>query len=122
MVHKQQSKLNDMSIFFTRNHSFPNIVSFGMVNIININKREKVKNVGDFKKLNDFLNKLQENHIFYQLSKIRNESIMVEVAVPGQRWEIEFMEDGTVEIEKFISDGQYYDGQELEVLFKAFSS
>ena len=28
---------------------------------------------------------------------------MIEVAVPGQRWEIEFMEDGTIDIEKFIS-------------------
>lgn len=46
---------------------------------------------------------------------------MVEVAVPGQRWEIEFMEDGTVEIEKFISDGDYYDEQELEVLLRDFA-
>ena len=52
--------------------------------------------------LNSFLNKLAERSIFYRLSKIRPESIMVEVAVPGQRWEVEFMEDGSVEIEKFI--------------------
>lgn len=71
--------------------------------------------------LNSFLNKLAERSIFYRLSKIRPESIMVEVAVPGQRWEVEFMEDGSVEIEKFISDGGYYDGAELEVLFQDFS-
>ncbi|MCM3629480.1 hypothetical protein M3194_19255 [Paenibacillus glycanilyticus] len=46
---------------------------------------------------------------------------MVEVAVPGQRWEIEFMDDGTIEIEKFISDGEIYDAAELEVLLKGFS-
>ncbi|MFT8322857.1 MAG: hypothetical protein ABF649_18470 [Bacillus sp. (in: firmicutes)] len=46
---------------------------------------------------------------------------MVEVSVPGQRWEIEFMEDNTVEIEKFISNGDFYDGKELESLFKEFS-
>jgi len=34
---------------------------------------------------------------------------MIEVTVPGQRWEIEFLEDGTVDIEKFISDGKMYD-------------
>lgn len=46
---------------------------------------------------------------------------MIEVAVPGQRWEIEIMEDGTMEIEKFISDGDMYDEKELDVLFRDFS-
>jgi hypothetical protein len=68
-----------------------------------------------------FLNKLEENNIFYKLNKIREEAIMVEVVVPGQRWEMEFMEDGTVEIEKFISDGSYYDAKELLALFSDFS-
>jgi hypothetical protein len=77
--------------------------------------------LGSLKEFNDFLNKLEKNNIFYRISKIRNESIMVEVAVPGQRWEIEFMEDGTLEIEKFISNGQYYDVKELEILFKEYS-
>ncbi|MDC0762620.1 hypothetical protein POF51_18055 [Brevibacillus sp. AG] len=71
--------------------------------------------------LNDLLNKLEERHIFYRLSKIRSESIMIEVAVPGQRWEIEMMEDGRIEIEKFISDGDIYDEKELDVLFRDFS-
>lgn len=67
------------------------------------------------------LNKLEKNSIFYKLNKVRNEAIMVEVAVPGQRWEIEFLEDGTVDIEKFISDKDMYDVNELETLFKEFS-
>lgn len=71
--------------------------------------------------LNDLLNKLEERHIFYRLSKIRSESIMIEVAVPGQRWEIEIMEDGTMEIEKFLSDGNMYDEKKLDVLFRDFS-
>ncbi|HHY2677280.1 MULTISPECIES: hypothetical protein [Bacillus cereus group] len=45
---------------------------------------------------------------------------MVEVAVPGQRWEIEILEDGTVDIEKFISDKDMYDVNEMETLFKEF--
>ena len=67
------------------------------------------------------MNILDESGIFYRLSKIRRESIMIEVAVPGQRWEIEFMEDGSIEIEKFICDGSYYDEKELEVLIEEFS-
>ncbi|NLP13616.1 MAG: hypothetical protein GX383_03865 [Clostridium sp.] len=71
--------------------------------------------------LNNFLNKLEEKKIYYRLNKIRSESIMVEVVVPGQRWEIEFMDNGDIEIEKFISDGCYYGKEELETLFKDFS-
>lgn len=73
-------------------------------------------------KLNDFLNELEERKIFYKLDKVRSEAIMVEVVVPGQRWEVEFMDDGSVEIEKFISDGGVmYDESELKNLFKNFS-
>lgn len=73
------------------------------------------------KELIHFLNKLEESKIFYKLNKVRNEAIMVEIAVPGQRWEVEFMEDGTVEIEKFISDNNFYDLKEIEKLFRDFS-
>lgn len=75
----------------------------------------------DLKEFNTFLNKLEENKIFYKLDKVRSEALMVEVVVPGQRWEIEFLDDGTVEIEKFISDKDMYDARELEILFKEFS-
>ena len=73
------------------------------------------------KDLNNFLNVLEDNKIFYRLSKIRRESVMVEVAVPGQRWEVEFMDDGTVEIEKFFSEGTIHGSEELQVLIDNFS-
>jgi hypothetical protein len=69
----------------------------------------------------NFLNKLEDSNISYNLKKVRDEAIMVVIRVPGERWEIEFMEDGTVEIEKFISDGGYYDEKEIETLFRNFS-
>jgi hypothetical protein len=73
------------------------------------------------KDINKFLNILDEKQIFYRLSKTRPESIMIEVAIPGQRWEIEFMNDGTIEIEKFKSDGEIYNDEELGVLIREFS-
>ncbi len=42
---------------------------------------------------------------------------MVEVAVPGERWEVEFFADGNVEIEKFISNAEILDEKVLEQLF-----
>lgn len=68
-----------------------------------------------------FINKLEERKIFFRVDKIRNESILINVTVPGQRWEIEFLTDGSVEIEKFISDGQIFGKEQLEVLFDQYS-
>ncbi|WBL15714.1 MULTISPECIES: hypothetical protein [Sutcliffiella] len=45
---------------------------------------------------------------------------MIEIVVPGQRWEVEFLGDGTIDVEKFISDEGYYDESELNVLFREF--
>jgi hypothetical protein len=63
-----------------------------------------------------FLNELRDAKIDYRLAHQRDEAIMVEIAVPGERWEIEFMEDGTVEAEVFRSDGQILDASVLDEL------
>ena len=67
--------------------------------------------------LNEFLNRLDEFRAPYRIRKIRSESIMVEVVVPGEHWEIEFMDDGTVEIERFRSSGEIRDEKQLEELW-----
>ncbi|WP_257391490.1 hypothetical protein [Cytobacillus gottheilii] len=67
----------------------------------------------ELKEFITFLNKLEQNNIYYKLSKVRSEAIMVEAAIPGQRWEIEFLKDGKVEIEKFLSDKDIYDEKEF---------
>jgi hypothetical protein len=77
-------------------------------------------------KLSEFLDELNEKKIYYWLSRVRD-SIMVEIIVPGQRWEVEFMDDGTIEIEKFITTGQIFCCKELsgckeiEEFFSEFS-
>ena len=38
---------------------------------------------------------------------------MVEVVVPGERWEVEFLQDGTVDVEVFKSDGDFRDATAL---------
>jgi hypothetical protein len=67
-----------------------------------------------------FLEQLDERKIYYKINKVRD-SILVEVAVPGQRWEVEFFETGEVQIEKFLSDGTLYPKSELDTLFRDFS-
>jgi hypothetical protein len=68
-------------------------------------------------RLLSFCAALDEAHISYRLNTIRPAALMVELAIPGERWEIEFLIDGTVEIEKFRSDGEVYDAAELASLF-----
>jgi hypothetical protein len=43
------------------------------------------------------------------------------VTVPGERWEIEYLEDGTIEIEIFRSDGELKGPEALNDLFSRFS-
>jgi hypothetical protein len=74
-----------------------------------------------FGKLTAFLSDLEESGISYDLAHHRDEAIMVKVAVPGQRWEIEFFDDGSVEIERFISSGEIYGAEMLSELFARYA-
>jgi len=58
-----------------------------------------------FGRLIDFLNRLDSAGVFYRLGHTRPESVMVEVALPGWHWEVEFMMNGSVEIERYQSTG-----------------
>ena len=49
----------------------------------------------------DFLTKLEERKISYRLEHNRHDSIMVLVATPGKRWEIEFFPNDKIEVEVF---------------------
>jgi hypothetical protein len=68
-----------------------------------------------------FLNDLRRGKIYYRLSQHRDDAIMVEVAVPGERWEVEFLDDGTVEAEVFRSDGSIRDASALADIVKKYS-
>lgn len=61
----------------------------------------------------DFLDRLEDSQIYYRINKV-NENIMIEIAVPGQRIEVEFLRDGTIQVEKFISEGIIRDETALD--------
>lgn len=76
---------------------------------------------GVFKTLLDFLEKLEAAHIYYRLSATTPRAIMVNIDVPGERWEVEFREDGAVEVEVFVSRGDIEGREAIEELFRRFS-
>ena len=74
------------------------------------------------KKFIDFLEKLEKNNIYYTLDKSRNEYVRVNIAVPGERWEVEFSaEDDDIVVERFKSFGDVEGEEAIKYLFDNFS-
>ena len=68
--------------------------------------------------LTKFLDRLDEADIHYTLTSVREGAVMVGVTVDQERWEIEFMEDGEIEVEVFKSNGEIHDASMIEELFE----
>jgi hypothetical protein len=74
-----------------------------------------------FDRLTEFLSDLEAKGISYTLAHNRDEAIIVIAAAPGERWEVEFLEDGTLEVERFVSNGQVSGEDALIELFARYS-
>ncbi len=74
-----------------------------------------------FERFTSFLTDLEQRGISYSLAHNRDEAMMVIAAAPGERWEIEFLVDGSVEIERFISNGEINGEDALSELFSRYS-
>ncbi len=73
-----------------------------------------------FHKLTTLLKQLEHGHIHYTLASHRDDAIMVCVTVPGERWEIEFLGDGSIEVERFISNGEISGEEALSALLTQY--
>ncbi len=73
-------------------------------------------------KLLDFCAALDRQKAHYELSVARPEAIMVSLAVPGERWEIEFFSDERVEVERFVSQGVEENASALEDALRRFDA
>ncbi len=67
------------------------------------------------------LQQLEAAKIHYDLHRIRDDSIMIEVHVPGRYYEIEVFPDEHVEVEIFKSDGQIGGQEMIDDLFSTFT-
>ena len=75
----------------------------------------------NFQKLLRVACRLSKARIHYNLYHSRDDAVGIDVAVPGERWEIEFLADGTVEIERYRSDGAIGGEELLDELFRRFA-
>ena len=70
-------------------------------------------------RLRALLNGLHERKIFSRLDKFRDR-VVVEIALPGRRWEAGFMRDGSIRVEKFVSTGGMFECGSIDRLFDSF--
>ena len=56
-------------------------------------------------KATEFRRELDRRHVAYEFRIVRDEALMMSVPLPGERWEIEFFDDGRIELERFVSQG-----------------
>ena len=64
-------------------------------------------------KLLVFVGELDQRRIFRRMACVRD-AVMVDIHVPGARWEVEFFADGHVELEIFRSRDDVLSGEEAE--------
>jgi len=76
---------------------------------------------GTIRDVLEFVGRLREAKIWFRLEANRYDGITVTVAVPGEIWEIDFLDDGTVDVEIFKSDGMIFGREKIEELFARFS-
>lgn len=72
-------------------------------------------------KLFEFIDRLRAEKIAFSLTSVREGAIMVQIAVPGERWEVEFFANGDVEVEKFRSSGEITGETTMKELFERFA-
>lgn len=75
--------------------------------------------MSDLSELTDLLDRLDAAEIQYTLASVSEGSIVVGIDVSGEHWNVEFMDDGDIEVEIFKSDGQVFDHSIIEDLFEA---
>lgn len=69
----------------------------------------------------EFMKQLRERGIYFTLASHREDYLMFQISVPGERWEVEFSSTGEVEIEIFRSDGSIQGPEAMDDLLKRFS-
>jgi hypothetical protein len=78
-------------------------------------------NVDRFDKLIAFLKQLKTAGIHHEVASYREEAISVVIRVPGEYWEVDFLADGEIDVERFVSSGSVNDESTLDELFARFS-
>jgi hypothetical protein len=70
-----------------------------------------------FDNLLAFLERLDKAKVPFRIAYQREEAISIIAHAPGEYWEIDFLSDGEVDVERYRSDGHIDDESVLDELF-----
>ncbi len=82
--------------------------------------RPKV-NATPFETLQSIFGTLEEAAIDFTVARNRDDAVSIHAVVPGERWEIDVLDDGTVDFERFVSDGEVLDDRALKQSIARFA-
>lgn len=69
-------------------------------------------------RLTNFVDRLDTAQLHYTMTSVTEGAIRVGVTVPGEHWQIEFADDGDVEVEVFRSNGELFDLEKADELIE----
>ncbi len=82
--------------------------------------RPKVKD-SPFETLQAIFAALDAAAIHYTVARYRDDAVSIRATVPGERWEIDVLEDGDVDFERFVGDGETLGPDELKQFITRFT-
>ena len=75
-----------------------------------------------FAKLTGIMRALEAAQIHFTVARYRDDAVSIQATVPGERWEIDVLDDGDVDFERFVSDGGVTRGEtELRAFIARFA-
>jgi hypothetical protein len=74
-----------------------------------------------FEKVLALVERLKQAGIWHETACYREGALSVIIRVPGAYWEVDFLADGDVDVERFVSKGDIEDESALDELFAQFS-
>ena len=82
---------------------------------------QRLRQVEPFRVLFDIIEQLETAKISYTVSKYRYDAVSILAHLPGERWEIDVMEDGDVDFERFVSNGEVVERSVLDECIQRFA-
>ena len=82
---------------------------------------QRLRQVEPFRVLFDIIEQLETAKISYTVSKYRYDAVSILAHLPGERWEIDVMEDGEVDFERFVSNGEVVERSVLDECIQRFA-